>query len=841
VSTVADTLSIAVGEHQSGRLRRAEQLYHRVLRIDPTHADALHLLGVVSHQNGKHVAAIDYIRRAIEANPDAATYHGNLGIACQAAGQIADAVTSLRRAVQINPDYGRAHNDLGSALILQGRFDEAAAALERAVSLRPDDAMAHANLAAARKAQGELDQAAECYRRAVELKPDHAAAHNGLGTVLTAQGDLEAAEASYRRAIEIAPEMADAHNNLGHALDARDAEDEAEAAFRKALDLNPNFAQAHNNLGGLLQGYDKLEEAEACYRRALEIAPDFTEALANLVDVLVHQDRNQEAIEIGQRALGLDPGMACLHMSLGNAHNNLEDFEEAEACYGRSLKAQPDHAESLRNLGHVLERQGRIEEAVASFRQAVELGGEQPLWELRLLSICPPVFGSNEEIDRYRDTLLAGLQRLAAMDLKLNFAELSAFGRMPPFNLMFHGRDDRPIKEAYADVFRGCFPQETPAPRTGRPRIGFVVTRKHEGIFLVLMGGVLQQMNSDAFDVAIVCGTAGVEEIREAIDSKAIGVVAIPNRIDLAAETIRRANFDLLFYWEVGTDLLNYFLPFFRLAPLQCTSGGMPVTSGIPQMDYYLSHEMMETEQSDDYYSETLIRTRTNLNYVPHPPPPEAVKPREDFGFTADQNVYLCVQKIAKFHPEFDPILAGILRADDAATIAVVEDKHGYDAKALRERLATTIGDVAERIVYLPRQDYDEYVSLLMAADVVLDTIHYCGGSTTYQSLSLGKPIVTMPTPLQAGRSTYACYRRMGVDHCVAETPEQYVEIAVRLGTDAAHRAEVVELIRATNATLFKDCAVADELHRVFGTLIERSRAKAAAGQQETSGNGETP
>ena len=36
--------------HQRGQLAEAEQIYRKILAIDPRHADSLHLLGALAHQ-----------------------------------------------------------------------------------------------------------------------------------------------------------------------------------------------------------------------------------------------------------------------------------------------------------------------------------------------------------------------------------------------------------------------------------------------------------------------------------------------------------------------------------------------------------------------------------------------------------------------------------------------------------------------------------------------------------------------------------------------------------------------------------------------------------------------
>ena len=56
----AETLNLAMKQHQAGNLREAEQLYRQILQAEPRHADALHLLGVIAHQVGRHDLAVEY-------------------------------------------------------------------------------------------------------------------------------------------------------------------------------------------------------------------------------------------------------------------------------------------------------------------------------------------------------------------------------------------------------------------------------------------------------------------------------------------------------------------------------------------------------------------------------------------------------------------------------------------------------------------------------------------------------------------------------------------------------------------------------------------------------------
>ena len=278
MATISEALQIALQHHQAGRLDLAEEIYRRILAVEPDHADALHLLGVIAHQVGKHEVAVEYIGRAIGLNGTEAAFHNNLGEAYRSAyGKPHEAVACYRRALELKPDYAEAHNNLGNALQDQGKLDEAIACYRRALELKPDYAEAHNNLGNALKDQGKLDEAVACYRRALELKPDYAEAHNNLGAALQDQGKLDEAVACYRRALELKPDYAEAHNNLGNAFDrTRGSWTKRSPAYRRALEAERRTtAEAHNNLGSVCKDQGKLDEAVACYRRALELKPDF--------------------------------------------------------------------------------------------------------------------------------------------------------------------------------------------------------------------------------------------------------------------------------------------------------------------------------------------------------------------------------------------------------------------------------------------------------------------------------------------------------------------------------------------------------------------------------------
>src|SRR5262249_21137210 len=96
---VAGLFSAGLAHHQGGRLAEAETLYRETLALQPDHADALHLLGVIASQVGRHDIAVDLIGRAIARDRMNSLYHSNHGLALAGLERFAEAIESYDRAL----------------------------------------------------------------------------------------------------------------------------------------------------------------------------------------------------------------------------------------------------------------------------------------------------------------------------------------------------------------------------------------------------------------------------------------------------------------------------------------------------------------------------------------------------------------------------------------------------------------------------------------------------------------------------------------------------------------------------------------------------------------------
>jgi predicted O-linked N-acetylglucosamine transferase (SPINDLY family) len=765
---IATLLRNGFDHHRAGRLAQAEAHYQEALRSDPRQPDALHLLGVVAHDAGRYDLAVQYIGRAVEAEPARANYHFNLGEAYRKLGRLDEARSSYEEALRLDPDHVTAHNGLGLVHQERGAPDVAESCFRRAARLAPGHPFVLNNLAAALIRLGRLDEARSALEEAIQSQPDYADALRNLGTVDMRLGRFAEARAWFERAVALAPRDAAALHFLGWLLHKEGRARDAEARLRQALRVDPGYAPAHHILGAVLKDAQLLDEAQASVERALQIDPNYVEALSTLAVILAAQ---------GKAA-------------------------EARAAIDRALAVRPDDALKIRSA-----------------------------------LLLPVIYESLDELRLERDRLRGSLERLDAGPLAVGDPYHNV--GVTAFYLAYHGLDDRDLLAKLAAVYRKACPgldfvaPHCQGPAPGRPdggpiRVGFLSAYFRFHSMGKLNLGFVRHLSREKFKVTLFTLPGADDPLARALHEAADRVVTLPRSLDAARRQIADEGLDVLYYTDIGMDPLTYFLAFARLAPVQCVSWGHPVTSGIPTIDYFLSCDAMEPQGAEAHYTERLVRFgRVNTDYA-EPERTSPVKTRRDFGLDDGAHVYACTQSLYKMHPEFDAVLGAILRGDPQGVVVLLSGYHPHWDRTLIGRFRRAFPGEADRVRFLPRQSPADFLQLQAASDVLLDTFPFGGGTTCYEAFAFGTPVVTLPGASLRGRIALALYHQMGVPDCVATDPEDYVRIALRLGTDPSWRGQVSARILARKHRLFEDAEAVRELEQ-FLLAVARARTDTMA------------
>ncbi len=124
--------------HNKGRLEQARALCESIVAAESHHADALHLLGVITAQTGNFASGADLLAKAIALHPDNPDFHADQGLILVQLSRFEEALASYDRALTLQPGNSKVHANRGGTLYDLDRFAEALSSYEAALALNPD-------------------------------------------------------------------------------------------------------------------------------------------------------------------------------------------------------------------------------------------------------------------------------------------------------------------------------------------------------------------------------------------------------------------------------------------------------------------------------------------------------------------------------------------------------------------------------------------------------------------------------------------------------------------------------------------------------------------------------
>lgn len=630
---------------------------------------------------------------------------------------------------------------------------------------------------------------------------------------------------------------------LGEAL-ARHQDGDLDAAialYGKILESDPACADALHLLGvAALQKGDPEKAAQLIAQAiALHPAADFYSNLGEALKAGGHLDRAGDAFA---QAISLEPRSAAAHYNLSTVHSTRQEFEQSIKECEKALEIKANFSEAYGGMGQALEALGRYDEALSCYGRALEIS-PQPKTRLRLATALPVIPESKDAIVAARERMGRELDRLS--EDKLAFDDPLGVITNINFYLAYHAMNDRVLQEKLAGFYlRACPSLDWTAPHCEVPvspdsgddsgkkvRVGVVSMHLYFHTIGRLVHGLINHLPRERLEVVVFRPPGKEDKLSAGIDRAADKMVPIPKNLAAARAAIAAEALDILFYPDIGMEPFTYFLAFSRLAPVQCVTWGHPVTTGIPNMDYFLSCADMEPadmESSGAHYSERLIRLGAPPTYYEQPKIPEDLASREDFGFSDENRLYVCPQNLFKLHPDFDAVFAQILRRDGEGLLVLIEGMQAHWNRLFMERFSKSFADLADRVRFVPRMDASHFFALLKAADVILDCPYFSGGNTTFEALAVAAPIITMPGEFMRGRVSAGLLQRMGLEQCIAGDFDDYVERAVTIAGDKGKQAEISGKITAAWPKLYRDGESLEEFESFF------MEAAAAAGRGQS-------
>src|SRR5271170_337320 len=672
------------------------------------------------------------------------------------AGRLDQAADIYQRILAADPNHTPTLNLLGILESIRGNKPRALELLRRASAAEPNNPNYHNNLGITLRAMGQHDQAADAYQEALRLNPNYAEAYNGLGNVFKEQNKPTEALVVYQIAVKLKPDYAEGHNNLANMLKDQGHLQQAMEEYRLALKYRPNAPPVHQNLGIVLQQVGQSEQAAEEFRTAIKLKPDYAEAHNMLGVVLAAGGDYAAALQSYQKALEYKPDYAETHNNLGNLYRDRQQVQEAIAQYQLAIGYKPDLAEAHNNLANALNDQGRISQAIAAFRAAIKLEPQRHQIHSNLIFTMHLDPASTAQ-DIHRELL------------------------------NWNQRHAEPLKKF-------ILPHTNHPDPERRLRIGYVSADFRQHVVGWNLLPLFREHHHELLEICCYSFVKTLDSVTQNLRSHTdVWREMISMGDQQAAQMIRDDKIDILVDLALHTGHNRLLVFAYKPAPVQVTWLGYAGSTGLETMDYRFSDPYLDPPDTDlSVYSEQTLRLpETYWCYQPGGETPQvAPLPALAAGYVT----LGCLNNFAKVSPATVDLWLRILREVSESRL-IVHAKPGAHQNVVRERLKQN-QIATERLEFLSEQSWEKYIDTYNRIDMALDPFPYNGGITTFDSLYMGVPVISLEGKTAVGRAGKSLLSNVGLPELIADTPEEYVQIAVKLAGDLPRLSELRKTLR---------------------------------------------
>jgi tetratricopeptide (TPR) repeat protein len=166
-----------------GNLDGAELILKQIIKVQPSHSEALRLLGVIAIQKNDYQLALHRLDGSLTSNRRNWIAYSNKGNVLLILGDAEGAIKAHKKAIEINPQYAEAYNNLGNALLSIYEFQQAIDNFRLALKFEPNNYDFKINLGNAYFSGNFYDEAINAYMQVLEIDPHNASAHFYLAQI----------------------------------------------------------------------------------------------------------------------------------------------------------------------------------------------------------------------------------------------------------------------------------------------------------------------------------------------------------------------------------------------------------------------------------------------------------------------------------------------------------------------------------------------------------------------------------------------------------------------------------------------------------------------------------
>ena len=669
---------------------------------------------------------------------------------------------------------------------------------------------------------GQLQEAEQIYRAILQACPIDPIANHNLGMIAVQFGQHSTALPYLKNALfldstqgQYALSYADALLATGQANEAlliinaaikrgfnttgtRELKQKIETAIKYPPIRNTEIPASDLDHFLALFKTEQYSVLESCVRSLLDRYPDSGTCWKVLGASLMAQSKN--SLFATQKAAKLLPNDAESHFNLGNSLREHSQFENAITSYQRALEINPNYVNAHLNLGIMQQKIDLTYNAIESYRKAMEI---DPTF-VAAYSNCGTALQSLGLIEE------AATWHRRAMEINPNSAKAHSdliftldLAAKDPIEFQFERKNWDRIHATPLQRFTSYLNDATPSRRL---RIGYVSADFVHHSAVIAFGNMLTLYNREQFDVYAYSNLNLQEDHFTRLFKHSVTVWRDILRVsdEAVAEQIHNDKIDILIDLSSHSGG-NRLLIFARKpAPIQITAWGYGTSTGMRAIDYFFADPIAVPPQEKEFFTE-------NVRYLPciigsffNDPFPD-INPLP--ALTNGIVTFGSFNRLTKISDETYQAWVKILLAVPQSKLIL---KAGdFNEVATRERVINyfvNAGISADRIILIGKTLWSEHVQAFNKIDIALDPFPHCGGVSTLEGLIMGVPVITLKFNTIIGRTSSSVMTALNLPDWIAETPNEYIELAV----SKASNISALSILRQQLRSIYNSSALGD-------------------------------
>jgi len=500
------------------------------------------------------------------------------------------------------------------------------------------------------------------------------------------------------------------------------------------------------------------------------------------------QNKNySKSIELFNKILTHYPENLSVLRNLLHAYAFSGDFNNAENTIKKVIKINEKEPNVYQFYASILKSQDKIDEMINLIEEGLNKNLMNSKWKYQKELLFPVVVKDNQEINKFREKINNCYDQILENNEQLNY-DNDQIIQTPHYESSYNQHDNLDLNIKSVKALRKIYKElnenfVTEKNENEKIKIGFISEFFTSHTIGKLFKNIIFSLDQTKFDIFIFHSkkTKVGNIFNEFIEKEKSGFlknVRLPEKLSEKINFFKEKKFNILFYPDIGMSIEMYYLSLIRLAKYQIMSWGHPETTGSESIDYFLCSKSLITEETSKSYSEKLLL----MDHLPMIYEIPKLQNKINDNELSKNNIYSCPQTIFKFHPDFDYILAEILKRDKKGVLYLIKDNNKIYYNKLIERFKKIENFDLERVIFLDPLSRDNYINHLGTSSVLLDPLYFGAGNSFHESMVYGTPTVTLPTKFIKSRIVSAAYIQMEIESPpIVKNKNEYVELATEI------------------------------------------------------------